>query len=159
VVIFVSVAEGVFGSSEKLFSCHAPRADRLNLSPLHRKEWKSVPVWFISYVNRQIMIIPTTYANQSCCGPHSRRLFPTNLYRLPLSLLSETSCGFFGTAGISFNFKMSETHGLCSFLPTAPLCSRDSDGCDLERTATKWLGVRPDYPQVRFGNVLRWMAI
>jgi hypothetical protein len=55
------------------------------------------------------------------------------------------------------NFKMPEPHDLHSVLSTAPLCSRDGDGCHFERTAAQWLGVRPGYPQVRDGSVLRWI--
>jgi len=38
---------------------------------------------------------------------------------------------------------MSEPNGLCSVLYTAPLCSRDSDGCHFEGTAAQWHGLRP----------------
>jgi hypothetical protein len=55
------------------------------------------------------------------------------------------------------NYKIPEPHDLRSVLPTAPLCSRDGDGCHFERTAAQWLGVRPGYPQVRDGSVLRWI--
>ena len=51
---------------------------------------------------------------------------------------------------------MPEPHGLCSVLLTARLCSRDVDVCHSERSAAQWLGVRPGYPQVRDGSVLRW---
>ena len=50
---------------------------------------------------------------------------------------------------------MPEPHSLRSILPTVPVCSRDGDGCHSERTAAQWLGVRPGYPQVRVGSVLR----
>ena len=43
----------------------------------------------------------------------------------------------FGTADISFNFKLPEPHSLRSVLPTVPVCSRDGDGCHSERTAAQ----------------------
>ena len=90
-------------------------------------------------------------------GPQSSSPGRGNLYRLHLHLLCTDFGVVFVTADISSNFKMQEPHDLCSVLPTAPLCSRNGDGCHFERTAAQWFGVRPGYPQVRDGSVLRWI--
>ena len=62
---------------------------------------------------------------------------------------------YFGTEIISLYLKITEPHGVCSVSPTASLCSRDGDGCLLERTEAERLRVRPGYPQVRDVSVLR----
>ena len=97
------------------------------------------------------------YVTKRESGAHSNSPGRGNLYRLHLHLLCTDFGVVFVTADISSNFKMPEPHDLCSVLPTAPLCSRDGDGCHFERTAAQWLGVRPGYPQVRNGSVLRWI--
>jgi hypothetical protein len=69
-------------------------------------------------------------------GNNSRSLGCGNLCRLNLHLAC-TNLGFFINADISSKFKIPKPHGLFSFFPTAPLCSRDGDGRHFERTAAQ----------------------
>jgi hypothetical protein len=145
----------------KKFLDPAAKEDPLKNPAPNIKEWLSVSKWLGFWLIWKSTNNDTAENDQNICNTEElrapfRNARPPKLYRLPLLLVC-TVCDVFVTADILSNFKMPEPHGLCSVLPTAPLCSRDSDGCHFERTAAQWLGVRPGYPQVRNRSVLRWI--
>jgi hypothetical protein len=115
-------------------------------------------IWL--FCNSKNIILPRTtktFSIQSGFVPPFTILVPGNLYRARLYFVCDDFGVAFDNASISYIFKMPVPHGLCSVLPTAALCSRDGDGCHFERTAGRWIWVRPGYPQVRDGSVLMWI--
>jgi hypothetical protein len=93
-------------------------------------------IWL--FCNSKNIILPRStkiFSNQSVFQHHFTRLVPGNFYRVRPYLVCIDFGVVFGNAIISSNFKMPVPHGPCSVLPTAPLCSRDGDGCHFERTA------------------------
>ena len=145
----------------KKISCPSASVVQLQISSLNNKitlgfkmnYFKCIFTYIFTGENDQKL-----YLDLRGSGPTSISPWRGNLYRLPLLLVVHCFQFDFGITHISFNFKTSELHDLRSGLPTVPLCSRDGDGCHSERTAAQWLGVRPGYPQVRDGSVLKWIV-
>jgi len=135
-----SVAEGWFGPIEKNFSGPSGSVVRLQISPLNADERLSfIMLWFkCIFTNTDTAENDQNlYVTMGVPGPIPGSLgavICTGYPSISSALILEI---FLGTADISSNFKMSEPHGLCSVLLTAPLCSRDGDGCHSERTAAQ----------------------